>query len=406
MFISPLLNKDSIDKELNAVNSEYSMNLRSDIRRNLRILQVLAKDDNPFNKFSTGNFETLRDIPQKNGIDTYNELVKFHSKWYSANIMKLVILHNLPLNKLEKLVENTFKYIKNSNVILKKNNINPYEKLPIQVHITPISDNNKLELHIQIDSNNLKYFRSNLIFVKKLLKCTGKNSLSHLLKKKNYILNNIRFGYLTLNNNWSYYIFSIFIDLTKLGLDNFDKVINYVIQYMNYFKNLDQTFLKKKFKSLNDIMALNFMFKKKENPINYVQYLSINMARYDKKYYLVGDQLMRKFNKNIFEYILDTISKQKFIVILMSKKYNNNNKLIEHYYGIKYSIHKYTKINVIDDTSIFKISDKNKYVPTDLTIKKIQSPHSKYPQNIKKSDGFEIWFKQDYKFKKPFVYHR
>ena len=39
-----------------------------------------------------GNVETLKQMPQTNGIDTRGALLDFHDKWYSANIMALVVL--------------------------------------------------------------------------------------------------------------------------------------------------------------------------------------------------------------------------------------------------------------------------------------------------------------------------
>lgn len=40
----------------------------------------------------TGNKDTLDTIPKSKGINTRDELLKFHSKYYSSNIMSLAVL--------------------------------------------------------------------------------------------------------------------------------------------------------------------------------------------------------------------------------------------------------------------------------------------------------------------------
>ena len=43
-------------------------------------------------KFGTGNFQTLGSGPESKGLDVRSELLKFHKNYYSANLMKLVVL--------------------------------------------------------------------------------------------------------------------------------------------------------------------------------------------------------------------------------------------------------------------------------------------------------------------------
>lgn len=40
----------------------------------------------------SGNKETLLTLPKEKGVDTRDELLKFHSKYYSSNIMALAVL--------------------------------------------------------------------------------------------------------------------------------------------------------------------------------------------------------------------------------------------------------------------------------------------------------------------------
>ena len=57
-FISPLMNKNSVDREMNAVDSEHNKNINNDFRREYMILKTISNKEYPFSKFGTGNLET------------------------------------------------------------------------------------------------------------------------------------------------------------------------------------------------------------------------------------------------------------------------------------------------------------------------------------------------------------
>ena len=75
-FKSALLDKNYVNKELNAVNSEFSKNINNDFRRAYHLLRTQSNPESPFNKFSTGNFNTLKKP------DIYEHLRTFYDKEY------------------------------------------------------------------------------------------------------------------------------------------------------------------------------------------------------------------------------------------------------------------------------------------------------------------------------------
>lgn len=58
-FIAPLLSESSASKEINAVDSEHQKNILNDSWRKYQLSKYLSKQGHPYNKFSTGNKETL-----------------------------------------------------------------------------------------------------------------------------------------------------------------------------------------------------------------------------------------------------------------------------------------------------------------------------------------------------------
>ena len=123
-FISPKFNEGSVEREINAVDSEFSKNKNTDIRRLNQLFKSELVKDCPFNKFATGNKETL------NYPDIRERLLKMYNKYYSSEIMNLVMYSKLPMDNLIKLCEDLFSKVpKRENFEMPRyNKIKPYNK--------------------------------------------------------------------------------------------------------------------------------------------------------------------------------------------------------------------------------------------------------------------------------------
>jgi len=93
-FISPLFLSSSIDRELQAIHSEFERNLSQEYRRIRQVKKTTSDPEHPYSKFVTGNNESLRTTPTRLGIDLRKVLLQFYEKQYSANRMSLVLLGN------------------------------------------------------------------------------------------------------------------------------------------------------------------------------------------------------------------------------------------------------------------------------------------------------------------------
>lgn len=91
-FIAPLFTEDATDREVCAVNSEHEKNVPNDSWRLHQLEQSTSKPGHPYTKFGTGNKKTLDEDPKAKGVNVRDQLLKFHSTWYSSNIMSLAIL--------------------------------------------------------------------------------------------------------------------------------------------------------------------------------------------------------------------------------------------------------------------------------------------------------------------------
>jgi insulysin len=134
-FIAPLFLAECTDRELQAVDSEYKNNLQTDTMRMYQLERSLSNPDYPYNSFAIGNLASLKEGPAAKGLDVRDAFMKFHATWYSANIMKLVVLGRESLDQLEQWVLDKFSGVENKNVLAPEFEGKPFTEKELQVPI-------------------------------------------------------------------------------------------------------------------------------------------------------------------------------------------------------------------------------------------------------------------------------
>ncbi|EAR97841.2 M16 (pitrilysin) family peptidase (macronuclear) [Tetrahymena thermophila SB210] len=90
-FIDPLLLEDQLQREVQAVDSEYFNTLTREEFRDYNLLINLSEDNHPFKLFYCGNTDSLLNTPKSKGLSTYNALRSFKKQYYYSENMFLVI---------------------------------------------------------------------------------------------------------------------------------------------------------------------------------------------------------------------------------------------------------------------------------------------------------------------------
>jgi secreted Zn-dependent insulinase-like peptidase len=106
---SPLLSISCADRELRAIDSEFSLARNDDGARLQEITNlVCAKDGHVTRKFSWGNKQSLKTLPEGLSIDVHSALKKFHTLHYRPENCKLVVVAPWPLDQIRGAVESSF----------------------------------------------------------------------------------------------------------------------------------------------------------------------------------------------------------------------------------------------------------------------------------------------------------
>ncbi|KAJ2672823.1 metalloprotease [Coemansia sp. RSA 1085] len=108
LFISPLFDKDYVEQELHAVDSESKGNLQDIVDQENSVIRSLLDSSHPAAKYDCGNMNTL----SSDTLDIREEVIKLYRKYYSADIMKLAIISNHSMDDLIEWAVSKFSEIK------------------------------------------------------------------------------------------------------------------------------------------------------------------------------------------------------------------------------------------------------------------------------------------------------
>ena len=398
-FICPTFNEGSVKRELNAVNSEFSKNKNSDIWRLDQLFRSQLPEESPFNKFSTGNLETL------NHPDIRDRLLKMYNQYYSSEIMNLVLYSNLPMDNLIKLVDDLFTLVpKRENLVMPVyDKVKPYteKNLGFFYKILPVKDEDILKF-IWLLPFCKNYHAKPLNFLTSLFGHEGPNTLTSSLKKDNLITDLV-----TSKEHYAktFSTFEIEIKLTKKGFKNYKEVI---LRVLKYIKTIQEKPLNERyFNEEKDITQLDFDYSDKKKPIDFTEEYAESLMLYEPEDIFTGEDLYKEFNKELIRKYLDLLNLDNLIISFISKLLEKECNLTEKWYGTKYAKEKMNitkeEIDSYKCNHVFDYPPENNFYPRNFDIFPIEEDKKmqKYPEKILDEQNCKVWFLQDQIFKLP-----
>ena len=377
-FIDPLFNENSVQREINAVNSEHEKNINNDNWRINQIIGNLAKKDNNYNTFATGSNKTM----DNKTIRT--KMIEFYNKYYVSENISISIVSNIDIKKQLELVKETFGQIPKKtkeNITIQKPIYDNFEKT---FQMIPVSDIQNL---IYIWEINYGITKSNKIYeiIKELLITGQKKSFLNFLK----ISGLADSCYINIIEEVG--IFCLYINLTKLGLTKLNQIDGYVRYTINNILSKD---LSEYIKYYKKIYQINFDNSDKEDPVKLSNILAMSAHNYNLDELLSGPILISSLNP-----LLSSSIKQEFskcIKLLISQDNKIIKKIIDKNYGTEYG-----EINNIQSIEL----------PFDLEFN-INNPYLNLKiQNLKLDDNLtapiliknRFWYSAITKFNEPSI---
>lgn len=184
LFVSPLMLRDAMEREMQAVESEFKNNINNDTDRLTQL--IASKAEGVAGTFTWGNLKTLKE--NVDGDTLYKSAHDFRKKYYVGSNMYLCIESAESLDSLQEMIIKYFseipsgtKYLRNCDIFKNPFVSDFYEKI---FYVKPKSDKLKLYITFVLPSME-KYYKSKPHdYIAYLVQHEGLGSLSAYLKKK------------------------------------------------------------------------------------------------------------------------------------------------------------------------------------------------------------------------------
>lgn len=329
-FKAPKLYPEYADKEKNAVNAEWSMRREMDYFGQYNLSRSMM-GSHPVNRFLIGNLETLGD---KDGSKLHPETVAFYNQYYSANIMKVALLSNLPLSEMEQLASKHFSSIVNKNI----------EKPAVtaeldfsqlggkRIHYVPNNDVKQLRLDFTISNNSEQFAVKPNEFISYLLGSEMPGTPAAQLKAMGLISKLNVSASPDLYGNYG--SLSIDVELTDAGMQNREGIVATIMQYIELVKQ--QGVDSKYFSEIQTSLNNQFRFLEKGDEFGYVSNLADAMQKVPARNAVNAPFYYQRFDAKAIKNVLAQLTPQRLRVWYVSKQEPHDSSL--HFYDGKYKI--------------------------------------------------------------------
>ena len=405
-FISPLMKEEAMQREREAVDSEFQMALPSDDNRVIQIFGGLATAQHPMAKFMWGNIDSLKPKGLSDK-EIHERLHKFWSRHYTAQSLYLAVQSQHSLDSLQDWVVDCFKEVPNNGLpredfstMLEPFSSPDFHKL---YEVSPVQNVYKLDLTWALPPLMDRYRVKPLHYLAWIIGHEGRGSLMSFLRRRVWALSivagNAGDGF---ENNSCYSMFPIVITLTKAGYDNIEKVVQSVFTYLDML--IEEGPNQRIFSEIQKIEDLDFAFQEEKHPNDNVETLCENMVFYPPERYLDGDDLLFEYDEAVLRQCLEALVRDKVNIFLRSKEIPSDSlDKVEPWFGTKHS-KKDIPESWLEKSQEFRaefhLPEPNLFIAEDTRVLQVAG-ETRHPVRVVSDPGGELFYKADTVFQQP-----
>jgi insulysin len=416
-FMAPLFDISMVEKELQAIDSEYRNSITSDSWRNYQLLKSASNPQHPFHKFGCGNYETLSPILEGNR-GPRDDLLDFSKTYYKTNNMRLCVVGRASLDVLQTTVEQTFGNLPFSDPLQhrrrgagnKPPSLMDDDDDDMTSSITEFPTehgqytNERGEPVRAFDSHNLGMIRETIPLLESrsikvafaapplddpllqesrpyrvfshILGHESPGSLHALLNNKGWIVG-LTSGIGIDCSDFS--LFTLTLSLTPEGMKHHHKVLDLVFEWIALLRNTDEATLKAHHDQLRQMADHNFQFRENGDATDFCSSAAELLFdyTYEPAKLLVGPTHAGEYNAKVGRAFLDRMTPEHAIITIINSDFSTmeENYKTEPWYKAKYrdvkmtpqQIEKWSNPPTMDPE--LHVPALNEYIPTDFTLK-------------------------------------
>ncbi len=385
-FISPLLEAEYVDREKNAVNSEYQLQIRDDGWRANSVVRMAMNPDYAGSKFYIGSLDTLGDGVTK-------ALKDFFDANYSADQMVLVALGNEPLDQMETWIRPLFAAIRNKNLGPSQAPAPAFlpGELPARLTYASLSDSYTISYNFPIPAVDANYRVKPAEYLSNLLGHEGEGSLHQALKSRGWI-ESLAAGVNRLDSANA--LLTVTIELTPSGRRATEEITELLYGYIKLLN--DENPEAWRYDEQAKVAELSFRFQEQTSPTGFVYRTSPNLGIYPPEDVLIADYLMEGFDAQLIREYLSYLRPDNVLIELSGPDVETDQ--LEAWFNVPYHLERPIPIEQRTELAGMHLPAANPFLPENLAlVSNVTAP----PELAVDEPGVRLWLAPDEEFRVP-----
>ena len=384
-FIAPLLDPAYVERERNAVHSEYQLQLKDDDWRAFAAGKMALNPNHPLARFSIGSLDTL-------GDGTYEALKTFFDTHYSADQMALVALSNESLDDLQAWIAPLFEGIANRRRGPAPVTGPPYpaDGLPATLRIQPQKEIRSVSYGFPVPSTRPHYRTKPEAYITNLLGHEGEGSLYAALKDRGWIE--------SLNASSAHFddahtAIDVTIGLTPAGGGQIEAITAALFAYLDLLRSEAPSAWR--YHEQAQLAETHFRFQEPSGAQGFVVQLGPMLAHLPPEDLLRAPYLMANFDPGLIGKYLSHLTPHNVLVTIIRPDAATDR--IEPWFKVPYALERGT-IAIREAEFRFRLPAKNPFIPDNLAVlPDDEAP----PQRLDAPQGIDVWLDRDLEFGAP-----
>ncbi|MDA8962830.1 insulinase family protein, partial [Pseudomonadales bacterium] len=410
-FVAPLFDAAYVQREVNAVESEYRAKIKDENRRILDATRQLINPEHPYHQFTVGGLTTL------SSPSIRDDMLDFYRRYYSASRMTLVVVGDYPLSALKDMVVNRFDAVPNNGSQTEAITVplltSDKNRLPLILAVQAEKPIRQLRLTFPMPDLSNDFRTKPLSYIGNILGHEGEGSLLSILKAAGWA-EGLSTG-VGLNYTGGA-TFQINIALTEKGVEQFQPVTDevfFAIRYLGQQHNQQPDLSRALFIEQRQLADMAFSFYQRPSVMSAAMGAAANLHFYPPVEVISGDYDYSEYRPELIADRLSRLSPENVLITLIAKKLPENFKTqkLSEWFAAPYSVsdvpQQWLEKWRSDLTSTlasqsFTLPNANTFIPQNFELFSAASEND-IPSLLVQQAGMRLWVKTDDTFEVPKV---
>ena len=396
-FKSPIFDPDYSQKEVNAVDSEWSMRRASDGFILFKLNNVTLNPEHPIARFRIGNNESLGD---KDGSVLYDEMLDFYQQYYSANLMTASIIGNYSVAELKEKAHTYFADIPNRDVEPPSIDVPAVTdaERSVQIFYKPQMEMRILQIDFTIDNNAQQFAYKPNDLVAYMINSEMPGTPGAFLREQEWVDSLAAYAQPNAYGNAGRFI--IQAELTESGMQNREVIAGLLFDYLETLRieGVSEDY----FAEVGTVLDNRFQFLQRTNAFNYATQLAAAMQHYPLEHIIDYGYRLDEYNPDAINHVLTQLTPENARVWFISPEEEVDQRL--HYFDGEYRIAELSS-DIIngwrDQASDIEVNlpSVNTLLPEDLAVKPVEG--SAQALQVIDEAGVSAWLQRSERFLEP-----